>query len=120
MARQRLLSRSLLASISLRAGDVACFGHLPLRTGSVSSATQPALPSRCKPRNRLSGVLRDARRQYPNAQPSLRGSEPAVSVPLSQSIQIAWAPPSGGTVLVVLSPIFCRPAPISFGTPPSS
>ncbi len=27
--------------------------------------------------------------QYPSAQPSLRGSEPPVSVPLSQSIQIA-------------------------------
>jgi hypothetical protein len=40
--------------------------------------------------------------QYPSAQPSLRGSEPPVSVPLSQSMQIAWPPPSGATSLVVL------------------
>ena len=30
-----------------------------------------------------------SRIQYPSAQPSLRGSEPPVSVPFSQSIQIA-------------------------------
>ena len=40
-------------------------------------------------------VQKDKGPQYPSAQPSLRGSEPPVSVPLSQSIQIAWPPPSG-------------------------
>src|SRR6202158_3078885 len=58
--------------------------------------------------------------QYPSALPSLRGSEPPVSVPLSQSIQIAWPPPSGGTTLVVLCPSFFRPSTISAGTPSSS
>src|SRR5882672_1912763 len=58
--------------------------------------------------------------QYPSAQPSLRGSEPPVSVPLSQSIQIACPPPSGPTTLVVLCPSFLRPSTISAGTPSSS
>src|SRR4029079_6289197 len=49
----------------------------------------------------------------PSAQPSLRGSEPPVSVPLSQSIQIAWPPPSGPTTLVVLWTLFLRPSTLS-------
>src|SRR5438445_13459105 len=57
--------------------------------------------------------------QYPSAQPSLRGSEPPVSVPLSQSIQIAWPPPSGPTTPVVLCPSFFRPSTTSAGTPSS-
>src|SRR5664279_3976076 len=60
------------------------------------------------------------RYQYPSAQPSLRGSEPPVSVPLSQSIQIAWPPPSGPTTLVVLCPSFFRPSTMADGTPSSS
>jgi hypothetical protein len=75
-------------------------------------------------RRRHSGLPSDpsapANRQYPSAQPSLRGSEPAVSVPLSQSIQIAWPPPSGPTTLVVLCPSFCRPSTMAAGTPSSS
>src|SRR5471032_707450 len=62
----------------------------------------------------------EGRNQYPSAQPSLRGSEPPVSVPLSQSIQIAWPPPSGPTTLVVSCPIFFRPSTTEAGTPSSS
>jgi hypothetical protein len=39
---------------------------------------------------------------------------------LVQSIQIAWAPPSGATTLVVLCPSFFRPSTMSWGMLSSS
>ena len=58
--------------------------------------------------------------QYPSAQPSLRGSEPPVSVPLSQSIQIAWPPPCGVPTGATLWPSAFRPSTVAAGTPSSS
>jgi len=54
--------------------------------------------------------------QYPSAQAVLAGVGTAGQRALVQSIQIAWPPPSGPTMLVVLWPSFFRPSTISPGT----
>jgi hypothetical protein len=79
----------------------------------------PLVPRMILSENRypLFGIMRA---QYPSAVPSLRGSDPPISTPRSQSIQIICPPPSGLGRSFTVWPRALRPSTVAAGTPPST